>query len=101
MFVQTSRYSLNGAASEAAAHQIYEKAMPLWAAAGAHSMNRYRIAEGDKAGQMMVVVRFTTRDQWSSGRDAIAGQRETLAQELEAAGIKNEETMLLDEVASA
>ncbi len=101
MFIQTSRYSLNGSGAEQAAHSIYNKAQALWQKAGAHSMDRYVVFEGEKAGQHMVVVRFSSAEAWHSGRGSIEDERAELMKEMDAAGIKLEEILLLNEVAPA
>jgi len=96
MFTQATRWS--GPVGEAIADATWRKAQPLWMGAGAHSAQRFNIIEGANAGQQMTVVRFNTRDDWEKAREKISHERSNLLKELETAGFKNEETMLLDEV---
>ena len=100
MFIQASRYTVPNQEAADKGHQLYEqKARAMWMKAGAHSTGHYHITDGDYKGQHMVVVRFENNHAWQHGREAIREERETLLKEVEEAGIKLEDVMLLDEVA--
>ena len=98
MYTQVSRYSFPHGAEEKGS-EIYGKAKPLWSSqAGFHSMNRYRITEGAHKDQQMVVVRFNDKASLDAARTNIGPQREHILEALKTAGIKTEETYLLDEI---
>jgi hypothetical protein len=61
-------------------------------------MQRYRICEGERAGQQMVVVRFSDRNALTAAREKITHEREKFLKELADTGTKTEEILMLDEV---
>lgn len=60
-------------------------------------MNRYRITEGQYKGQDLVVLRFKDKATMDIARGTIKAQRDTMLKNLEAAGVKLEESMELEE----
>lgn len=98
MFTVASRYSFKSQDAEKHGNQMYEKGMAMWSAAGAHSMQRFRILEGPYKDQQMVVVRFPDQQAWQKAADANKDKRQQLLEELEQGGVHREEMLLLDEV---
>ena len=82
------------------AMEIYEKrAKPMWSKqSGFHSMQRFRVLDGPNKDQEMVVLRFNSHDDFRKAVDAVANKREALLKDIQAAGVKQEETMMLEEI---
>ena len=98
MFVRASRVSF--AKEDDAPIQLYnEKIKPMWSSQpGFHSIQRFEIVDGPHKGQEMNVLRFDNQDSFDKATKALAEQREALKKDLDAAGVKIEETLLLNEV---
>ncbi len=58
---------------------------------------RYRVVEGPHKDQMMVVTRFENKEAHDKAMKAVGEKREAILKEIHAAGVKMEETMLLEE----
>ena len=100
MYVRTSRYSFTGDGKAKGAEIFNDIAKPLWSSQpGFHSVNRYQITVGPYKGQDMVVLRFKDKAAMDIARGTIKNQRDTMLKNLEASGVKLEESMELEEVA--
>ena len=98
MFIRAIRYSMGQ--GEDRAIKIYdERAKPMWSKQhGFHSMQRYRILEGPNKDQFMVVLRFNDQDAFNKAQEGVASEREGIMKDLEAAGVRAEETLVMEEV---
>jgi|EndMetStandDraft_8_1072994.scaffolds.fasta_scaffold508325_2 heme-degrading monooxygenase HmoA len=98
MFVRTVRNSFSGSDDTAVLKLFNEKMKPLWTSQpGFHSISRYRVVEGPHKDQMMVVTRFENKEAHDKAMKAVGEKREAILKEIHAAGVKMEETMLLEE----
>lgn len=98
MFVRSIHFSMNGA-DPSAADAVYAKAKEMWIAQlGFHSIQRFRFAEGPHKDDQMVVLRFDSRESFDAAAEAIKPQRDEYMKALAAAGVKQEEIMMLDEL---
>ena len=100
MYVRTSRYSFTGDGQAKGAEIFQDIAKPLWSGQpGFHSVSRFQITEGPYTGQQLVVLRFKDKATMDIARGTIKNQRDTMLKNLEAAGVKLEESMELEEIA--
>src|SRR4029450_1527063 len=99
MFTRVTRFSFTGNEAEQTGAKLYGQAKPLWSGQpGFHRMTRYRITEGPNANQQMVVVRYDSKENMEKALKAISQQREKIMKQLEEAGVKAEEVMVLEEI---
>jgi heme-degrading monooxygenase HmoA len=95
MFIQTSRWTV----PENGGKEIYDKSKPLWQGQpGFHSMSLFDIVDGEHKGQRMVVIRFNDEASLDAAREKLTSEREQMLKDCEAAGLKMEELLRLEEV---
>ena len=98
MFTRVVRYSGNDKAFDEGA-KLYHQAKTMWGGQpGFHSMQRYRITDGPHANQQMVVLRFNNKSEMDKAREAVGSQHTDRLKKLEEAGVKTEETYMLEEI---
>ena len=99
MFVRTIRISFAGGTSEATIKLFNERVKPMWSSQpGFHSIQRFKVIEGPNKDQEMVVLRFNSHDDYKKALEALADKREALQKDIQAAGVKQEENMMLEEI---
>ena len=99
MLVRTIRNSIAGGNNEAAVKLFNERVKPMWSdQPGFHSIQRFKVIDGPHKDQEMVVLRFNSHDDFRQAIDAVANKREALLKDIQAAGVKQEDTMMLEEI---
>jgi len=97
MFYQITRWSRHVPVDTPRAEELFSQMKRDWSKTKVRNMQRLNIVEGVHAGKQLVVIQFSSREDWKAWHDATGAELARINAEIETTGCKREEVILAEQ----